>query len=148
MGLEEEFESGLYDGPPAKDLLVRLLKARRIRPTEQRVALARLVFSRRWHFAAEDLGELAKGSGFAVSMPTVYSTLNLFVRKGLLKELVVDPRRTLYDSNIQEHCHIWDARTGSIVDVDMGAVTVRDAGKWGLEGVETCDVLVRIRRSS
>lgn len=147
MGLEEEFESGLYDGPPDRELLVRLLKNRRIRPTMQRVELARLVFSRRWHFTAEELGGAAKRAGFSVSMPTVYSTLNLFVRNGLVKELVVDPRRTVYDSNVQEHCHLWDAETGSIVDVDMGTVTVRDAGRWGLEGVETCDILVRVRCS-
>jgi Fur family iron response transcriptional regulator len=67
------------------------LKQVGLRPTRQRLALAKLLLENGdRHITAEELFHEARASGIHVSLATVYNTLHQFTGAGLLREVVVD----------------------------------------------------------
>ena len=76
----------------------------------------------------------------------MYNSLNLFVEKGLIREVIVDPDRVFYDPNTSPHYHIYNVETGALTDVD--ATDVRIEGLPALpEGMVTegLDIIIRVR---
>ena len=53
-----------------------------------------------------------------MSKATVYNTLNLFARNGLVRAIKVEGDCTLYDSNIENHAHFYNLDSGEITDID------------------------------
>lgn len=98
------------------------LKAHGINPTPQRLEIARRLLSRPQHVSAEQVLEWVNAEGRRVSKATVYNTLNLFTRKGLLREVIVDPSRVFYDSTTGAHHHFYNVDTGELSDVPDGEV--------------------------
>ena len=87
---------------PFADALRRLKKAE-LRPTRQRLALGKLLFDGGdRHVTAEYLHDEATRHSVRVSLATVYNTLNQFTAAGLLREVVVAPGRSYFDTNITE----------------------------------------------
>ena len=132
-----------------EDRTARLLKAQGISPTRQRIQVAAVLLARPQHLSAEQLLRLVNGDDELVSKATVYNTLGLFVRKGLVREVVVDRARVFYDSNAGDHHHIYDVDDGTLTDVDPGDISVK--GLPALPSgthVDGVDVIVRVRRKS
>jgi Fur family transcriptional regulator, iron response regulator len=125
------------------------LKAAGLRPTRQRVALAGLLFRRGdRHVSAESLHEEAEKAGIGVSLATVYNTLHQFTEAGMLQQVVVDPGRFYFDTNIHDHQHFYDASHGELTDIPSGTIEVAGvpAPPKGTS-VERVDVIVRIKRA-
>lgn len=125
-----------------------LLRRAGLRPTRQRVALARLVAEGGdRHLTAERLHAEARGAGVRVSVATVYNTLHRFVRAGLLRELTAAPGQTYFDTNTAHHHHFYDTETGELTDIpaDAVALTAPPAPPAGRE-VERVDVVVRLKK--
>lgn len=124
-----------------------LLREHGITPTAQRIDIAAVLLTHPQHVCAEALRQMLAGRGTPVSKATVYNTLDLFARKGLVRELVVDPGRMVYDSNTTNHHHIWDVDTGALTDVEPGAIEVRalPALPPGTV-VEGVDIVIRVRQ--
>jgi len=96
-----------------------------LRPTRQRMALAKLLFEPgNRHLTAEDLHEEAKSAKIRVSLATVYNTLHQFTDAGLLREVVVEPGRAYFDTNISGHHHFFYEDTGDIHDIPEDQVTI------------------------
>ena len=130
----------------ALDLAVEILESGAVKPTRQRLAIARVLFARHQHLSADQVMLSANRDGAELSKATVYNTLKLFVEKRLIREVIVDPDKVFYDSNTGPHHHLYDIQTGEIIDIDASEITVAGlpplpAGKVA-EGV---DVIVRIR---
>lgn len=99
------------------------LKKAGLRPTRQRCALAGLLFDGGpRHVCAEQLAEEARRAGIAVSLATIYNTLNQFMEAGLLREVPVASERSYFDTNMTAHHHFFDATTGQLTDVDDSTV--------------------------
>ncbi|MDP6690910.1 MAG: Fur family transcriptional regulator [Alphaproteobacteria bacterium] len=98
--------------------VIRNLRAVGLRPTRQRMALARLLFGHgNRHVTAESLYESAQRGGIRVSLATVYNTLHQFTTAGLLRQVIVDSSRSYYDTNVDEHHHFYFEDTGEIADI-------------------------------
>jgi Fur family iron response transcriptional regulator len=83
-----------------------------------------------------------------VSKATVYNTLSLFARVGLIRQVIADPQHVVYDSNVSFHHHLYDVDTGTLTDIDPGQVHVGPV--HGIPSdleVAGIDVIVRVRRS-
>lgn len=94
------------------------LKAVGLRPTRQRLALARLLFEGGdRHVSAESLHEEAAARHIPVSLATVYNTLHQFTSAGLLREVVVEPGRSYFDTNRHDHHHFFNETTGRLMDI-------------------------------
>lgn len=79
-----------------------------LRPTKQRLALAKLLFDEEdRHVTAELLHQEVSQMGTKVSLATIYNTLHQFTEAGLLKEVIVDSNRTYFDTNVSDHHHIF-----------------------------------------
>ena len=131
---------------PTQDKLTELLESHGVKPTQQRLHIAGVLFERRQHLSADDLLARVKAAGVNVSKATVYNTLGLFAEKGLVRTVIVDPNRVFYDSNVAPHHHFFDTSTGELTDFHMADIPVGDLpGIPEGRRVEGVDVIVRIR---
>ena len=105
--------------------LIEMLKRHGLRPTRQRLALAKLLFGgANRHVSAESLHGEALGNGAKVSLATVYNTLHQFTAVGLLREVSVDPNRSYFDTNTTDHHHLYFQDTGRLEDLDAAEVRI------------------------
>ncbi|MDH3737879.1 MAG: transcriptional repressor [Alphaproteobacteria bacterium] len=134
---------------PFADALRRLKKAE-LRPTRQRLALGKLLFDGGdRHVTAEHLHDEATRQGIRVSLATVYNTLNQFTAAGLLREVVVAPGRSYFDTNISDHHHFFYEEDGALEDIPGDAITLATLPEppSGAQ-VQRVDVVVRLRRDA
>ena len=88
-----------------------------INPTAQRLKIALVMLERPQHLSADQVLARINQTGNHVSKATVYNTLGLFARKGVVREVLVDPNRVFYDSNVDQHHHLYYEDTGELTDV-------------------------------
>ncbi len=125
------------------------LRAAGLRPTRQRLALGRLLFSGPTrHVTAEQLHNEAAAGDTKVSLATVYNTLHQFTAAGLLREVVVEAGRSYFDTNVSSHHHFFHVDTAELQDIsaDQIAVSAMPSLPKGCT-LERVDVIVRVRRS-
>lgn len=129
-----------------RDDVARLLVARGVLPTAQRIDIARMILARPQHLSAEQIIGVIRASGLKISKATVYNTLNLFCERGLLRTVDVDPTRQFYDSSTSAHHHFYNVDTGELTDipVESVALNVNSALPPGTEQAGV-DVIVRVR---
>ena len=131
----------------AADATKRLTQAG-LRPTRQRVALARLLFAGSdRHHTAEHLHNEAARAGVPVSLATVYNTLHQFTDAGLLREVIVEPGRSYFDTNIADHHHYYVENEGRLLDIPGEAVAFErlPAPPEGMQ-IERLDIVIRLKR--
>jgi Fur family transcriptional regulator, iron response regulator len=131
---------------PLATALARLRSAG-LRPTRQRLALARLLLeSGDRHITAEQLHGEAVGAEIQVSLATVYNALHQFTEAGLLREVVVEPGRSYFDTNTTDHHHFFCEANGRLQDIPGQDVVVSGFPLPPL-GTEICrvDVIIRVR---
>ncbi len=119
-----------------------------INPTRQRVEIGMCLFDRDKHITADQLLELVNQGSAEVSKATVYNTLGLFAAKGLLREVVVDPGKQIFDTNTTPHHHLYNVDTGELQDIESRNLVV--SGLPVLDnGVEITgvDIVVRVRNT-
>jgi Fur family transcriptional regulator, iron response regulator len=132
---------------PAGNVIERL-RAAGLRPTRQRLALARLLFEAGdRHVTAEHLHGEALARAIPVSLATVYNTLHQFTAAGLLREVVVEPGRSYFDTNILDHHHFFCESTGFLQDIPgemvmLGQLPQPPSGT----AIRRVDVIIRVRR--
>ncbi|NMG67104.1 transcriptional repressor [Azoarcus indigens] len=122
------------------------LRAIGVPVTLQRLEIARVMLSRPVHLSAEQLLAKVRDTVPETSRATVYNTLRLFREKNLVKELIVDPERVVYDSNVEPHYHLYDVDTGELTDV--AAEELHVVGVPSLPAhveLEQVDVIIRVR---
>ena len=133
---------------PYSGVLDRLKEAG-LRPTRQRLALAKLLFEGMdRHVTAEQLHSEAHSENIKVSLATVYNTLHQFTEAELLREVVVEPGRSYFDTNISEHHHFFHEDESELTDIPSEALSVAalpDAPD-GTE-VKRVDVIIRLKSS-
>jgi Fur family iron response transcriptional regulator len=96
-----------------------------LRPTRQRIELARLLFADgNRHVTAEILQADAELSDINVSPATVYNTLQQFTDAGLMRRLAIDGPRTWFDTNVSEHHHFYVEDDDAIVDIPDGQLNL------------------------
>jgi Fur family transcriptional regulator, iron response regulator len=123
--------------------VLQILKEHGIRPTAQRVAVAEYVLRATEHPSADKVWAGLRESFTMISMATVYNALNLFVEKGLLRELHLAPDSVLFDPNTDRHHHFIDEDTGRIYDVPWNQAEVGSVKP--LPGFEVHDYQVVMR---
>ena len=88
---------------PLRESVYEYLAEHGLRRTVQREAIIEAVLSTKEHFHAEELLDMAKKIEPSVSRATVYRTLPLLVKSGLLRELDLGKDVMFYDPNFVEH---------------------------------------------
>jgi len=129
-----------------REYIVKRLEGRGIYPTAQRIRIAEIMLARAQHMSADKVMEAINMGDATVSKATVYNTLGLFAKKGLLREVIVDPSKVFYDSNTTEHHHFYNVDTGELSDIHADQMLLGELPdlpeSTEIDGVE---VIVRVR---
>ena len=117
-----------------------------ITPTLQRVEIAQILFAKPQHLSAEDVLTMVNKTGVQVSKATVYNTLGLFAKEGLIREVIVDPAKVFYDPTTVPHHHFYNVDTGTLTDIDAETVVLESLPELP-QGTTAAgvDVIIRVR---
>jgi Fur family iron response transcriptional regulator len=106
--------------------------------------IAQVLLEKRWHPSADQILAAVNVRCAETSKATVYNSLKLFLEKGLVRELIVDPNKVFYDANTSEHHHFYDIESGEITDI--AATGIRIDGLPPLPaGVVTAGIEIIVR---
>lgn len=135
------------DRAMSREQIVEHLQTHGLKPTEQRVRIAEILMSLPTHMTAEQIIAAVRRGGERVSKATVYNTLKVLAQRGLVRQIHLDPERSVYDSTRSPHHHFHDLETGELRDIDPQEIafsrfpTVPD----GMEA-EAIEVVIRLRK--
>ena len=129
--------------------LIEQLKAAGLRPTRQRLALGRLLYGENGdmerHVTAEQLHAESMAAGVRVSLATVYNTLHQFTEAQLLREVVVEPGRSYFDTNVDDHHHFYFEQSGKLKDIPSEELQLKSIPEPPEGGrIRRVDVILRV----
>ena len=133
-------------GQRAYSQVIEKLRRAGMRPTSQRLGLAKILFENgHRHVTAESLYAEARDSFIPISLATVYNSLNQFTKSGLLREIIVDSQRCYFDTNTSDHHHFFCERTNTLEDIACDDVILSKlpAAPEG-KSITRVDVILRI----
>ena len=112
--------------------ILKKLRSSGLRPTNQRVEIAKFLFERHktFHFTVESLNKLlAKKTTSRFALATIYNTVHAFKNAGHLNEVDVRGKKTYFDTNITNHHHFYDNETSELIDIDANEVIIQKIPK-------------------
>jgi Fur family iron response transcriptional regulator len=132
--------------PLNKNDVSALMLENGITPTLQRVEIAQILFAKPQHLSAEDVLNMVNKTSIQVSKATVYNTLGLFAKEGLIREVIVDPTKVFYDPTTVPHHHFYNVDDGSLMDIDADTVVLERIPELP-HGTTAAgvDVIIRVR---
>ena len=126
------------------------LRALGLRPTQQRLALCKILFDRKqtFHFTIETLKRIAeKESKKRISLATLYNTVHAFKKKGYLKEILLKDNKTFFDTNTKNHHHFFDEDSSQLIDIKKENVSINSL-PTAPKGKRSKDIEIIIRVAS
>tara|TARA_B100001121_G_scaffold295244_1_gene299518 strand:+ start:113 stop:520 length:408 start_codon:yes stop_codon:yes gene_type:complete len=112
--------------------ILKKLRTSGLRPTKQRVEIAKFLFERdkTFHFTVESLDKLlAKKTSYKFALATIYNTVHAFKNAGHLSEVEVRGKKTYFDTNVSNHHHFYDSETSELIDIDANEVVIQKIPK-------------------
>ncbi|WP_075533807.1 Fur family transcriptional regulator [Candidatus Pelagibacter communis] len=112
--------------------ILKKLRSSRLRPTKQRVEIAKFLFEREktFHFTVESLNKLlTKKSNSKIALATIYNTVHAFKAAGHLSEVEVRGNKTYFDTNVSNHHHFYDSETSELIDIDANDIIIQKLPK-------------------
>jgi len=102
--------------------------------TPQRLAIMEYLKDNKEHPSALDVFKSISKKFPTISFATVYNTLEMLKKKGLVLELAIDPERKRFDPDTTPHHHMICTRCGRIVDLHLGfSPTIPETLRRGFE---------------
>ena len=108
------------------------LRSSGLRPTKQRVEIAKFLFEREktFHFTVESLNKLLiKKSACKIALATIYNTVHAFKTAGHLSEVEVRGNKTYFDTNVSNHHHFYDSDTSELIDINANDIIIQKIPK-------------------
>ena len=112
--------------------ILNKLRSSKLRPTKQRVEIAKFLFEREktFHFTVESLNKLlTKKSISKIALATIYNTVHAFKAAGHLSEVEVRGNKTYFDTNVSNHHHFYDSETAELIDIDANDIIIQKIPK-------------------
>jgi len=139
---QAEISSGL-----SREAIVAQLQLHGLKPTDQRVRVAEILMATPTHMTAEQILAAVRQGGERVSKATVYNTLKALADTGLVRQIHLDPERSVYDSTRAPHHHFHNLETGELRDIHPDEIAFSRFPELpeGMEA-EAIEVVVRLRK--
>ena len=112
--------------------ILKKLRSSGLRPTKQRVEIAKFLFEREktFHFTIDSLNNLlVKKTTSKFALATIYNTVHAFKSAGHLSEVEVRGNKTYFDTNVSNHHHFYDSETSELIDIDEKDVVIQKIPK-------------------
>jgi Fur family peroxide stress response transcriptional regulator len=90
-----------------------------VRLTPQRLAIAEVVINSEDHPSVQQIHERVSEQFPYITLATVYSTLSVLQKKGLIQELPFQ-KLSRYDANLAPHANLVCVSCGAVVDTHIG----------------------------
>ena len=126
--------------------LIQKLVEHGIQPSAQRLAVAEYVLFTEDHPTADQVWGRVRETFPRLSRATVYNTLNLFVEKGLLQQLVLAEGSVVFDPKMEPHHHFVDQDTDEIHDIPWDTLEVKNVDRLRGFDVKSYQVVLHGRR--
>ena len=99
--------------------------------------------------SADQIIAAIRHTGERVSKATVYNTLKVLVDSGLIRQIHLDPDRSVYDSTRAPHHHFHDVESGALWDIEPNDIEFARLPPLP-EGMEAAsvEVVIRVRRKA
>ena len=111
-----------------KKEIINRLRSSNLRPTKQRILIAKKLFDRKetFHFTAESLNKTVnKKMQKRISLATIYNTVEAFKKAGHIREILTNTSKSYYDTNIKSHHHFYDPDKKKLTDIDYQEVVLK-----------------------
>ena len=133
----------------SREQIAREIQDRGLKPTEQRVRIAEILMRNPTHMTADQILASVRDSGDHISKATVYNTLKVLAEHGFVRQIHLDPERSVYDSTRVPHHHFHDLDTGELRDIDPQEIAFSrfPALPEGMEA-DGVEVVIRLRRKA
>ena len=133
-----------------KKEIINKLRTSGLRPTKQRILIAKNLFNRdkTFHFTVETLNsEINRKGDEKVSLATIYNTVEAFTNAGYLKEILTSKNKSYYDTNIKSHHHFYDEGSKELTDIRysqirLSKIPTPPKGKK----IKNLEVVIRIQK--
>ena len=112
--------------------IFKKLRSSGLRPTKQRVEIAKYLFEREktFHFTVESLNKLLeKKTTSKFALATIYNTVHAFKDAGHLSEVEVRGKKTYFDTNVSDHHHFYDSENSELIDIDANEIVIQKIPK-------------------
>ena len=112
--------------------ILNKLRSSGLRPTKQRVEIAKFLFEREktFHFTVESLNKiLTKKLDTKIALATIYNTVHAFKAAGHLSEVEVRGNKSYFDTNVSNHHHFYDSETAELIDIDANDIIIQKIPK-------------------
>ncbi len=97
-----------------------------VKPTLQRISLARYILCEADHPTADEIKEWAETHLAKISQATIYNTLKALADAGLIRAFRFShSERVIYDCNITDHFHFLDEKSGRIYDLHKEDIGIK-----------------------
>ena len=133
--------------------IIEKLRSSRLRPTKQRVQIAKFLFDRdkTLHFTVEQLDQLinSKKNEEKISLATFYNTVHAFKKAGHLKEILTNNNKHYFDTNTDSHHHFFDSKNNELTDIHENEIKLKNipnAPKG--KSIKDIDVIINIENDS
>ena len=103
--------------------LVELLRNWSVRITPQRLAIAEAVLNSTDHPTVQQIYERVRDHFPSMTLATIYSTLGVLVRSGLVQELPFQ-KMSRYEPNMDPHVNLVCIQCETVMDADAGQEAV------------------------
>ena len=133
-----------------KNEIINKLRGSGLRPTKQRILIAKNLFDNKktFHFTVETLNrKINKNGNKKISLATIYNTVEAFTNAGYLKEILTSKNKSYYDTNIKSHHHFYDESSKELTDINynqvkLSKVPIPPKGKK----IKNLEVVIRIQK--
>ena len=128
------------------------LRSSGLRPTKQRILIAKCLFDRAqtFHFTVEDLDKTINlKSNEKISLATFYNTVHAFKKAGHLKAILTKNNKHYFDTQVGPHHHFFDEKNNQLIDIkksEINLINIPKAPKG--KSIKDIDVIINIENDS
>ncbi len=132
-----------------KSTVEQKLKLHDLRPTRARIRIGMILFASPQHLSAGKIFEHLTKQGQEISKATVYNTLNVFAKRGMIHAVDVDPERIFYDSTISPHHHFYNIDTGQLTDIPLEDLSIEEIPRLpDNTEIEDLQVIIKVKNKT
>lgn len=96
--------------------IIDILKQKKLKVTPQRVLVFEAIMKIHGHPVAEQIIETVQKKNPNISQGTIYKTLEMFVKNGIIRKVKTDADVMRYDAETEKHHHLYCSETERIED--------------------------------
>ena len=108
----------IYDMDDIENSFTEFLNSEKLRKTPERYAILRKALELHSHFEVDTLHIAIEKDGYHVSRATVYNTVELLEKAGILKKNIFGQNTAIYEVNHDNHIHLFCKRCGKIREIE------------------------------